>query len=467
MDLNDLFGFESGIYSNASRHGRDWERPCSLELIHPSGKTGFQVNCGVRLRGGFSRSSSNPKHALRFLFRKTYGAGKLQYPLFGDSGAKEFDNVDLRTSQNYSWSFGGDPRAVFLRDQFSRDTQIEMKHPGVRGDFYHLYINGLYWGLYNSCERPEASYAASYFGGKKRQYDVIKRQGSDLNAGFFRTRDERDFRWRIEATDGNMDAWKRLWESSRSGLVGRTVYQSLLGRNPDGTSAGLETLLDPVSLIDYMLVIFYGGNLDSPVLRDGRGPNNWYGIRNREGGDGFRYVIWDAEHTLLDPDTDRTGPFTAGMLNFPTSNPQYIWQQCLDNEEFRLLIADRVHLHFFNEGALTASASRQRFARRVHEIESAVIAESARWGDRRQYSFYDGRQSGSGPLNRDDHWRPEVDRILNEYLPVRGDIVLEQLWAHGLIPDLFPPVFHRHGGTLAPSSRLKVTEADPGIRARS
>ena len=38
--------------------------------------------------------------------------------------------------------------------------------PAERGDYYHLYINGQYWGLFNTAERPEASYGASYFGGK-------------------------------------------------------------------------------------------------------------------------------------------------------------------------------------------------------------------------------------------------------------------------------------------------------------
>ena len=34
------------------------------------GTTGFQVNAGLRIRGGYSRSGSNPKHAFRFFFRR-------------------------------------------------------------------------------------------------------------------------------------------------------------------------------------------------------------------------------------------------------------------------------------------------------------------------------------------------------------------------------------------------------------
>ncbi|MBK6285134.1 MAG: hypothetical protein IPF54_23030 [Draconibacterium sp.] len=32
----------------------------------------------------------------------------MDFPLFGNEGTNEFDKVDLRTSQNYSWANGGD-----------------------------------------------------------------------------------------------------------------------------------------------------------------------------------------------------------------------------------------------------------------------------------------------------------------------------------------------------------------------
>ncbi len=88
-------------------HGKEWERAASLELLNPDGSEGFQMNCGIRIRGGWSRHYDNPKHAFRFIFRTEYGEGKLKYPLFGNEGVDEFDNIDLRTSQNYSWSYYG------------------------------------------------------------------------------------------------------------------------------------------------------------------------------------------------------------------------------------------------------------------------------------------------------------------------------------------------------------------------
>jgi hypothetical protein len=94
MDLKDLFDPAIGIYVNATQHGIEWERPCSIELIYPDGRKGFQINCGVRIRGGYSRNPSCPKRAFRWFFRKEYGEAKLKYPLFEDEGVDELDKMD-------------------------------------------------------------------------------------------------------------------------------------------------------------------------------------------------------------------------------------------------------------------------------------------------------------------------------------------------------------------------------------
>ncbi|HIG26361.1 MAG TPA: hypothetical protein EYQ50_00620 [Verrucomicrobiales bacterium] len=453
--MDDLFGEERGIYSNPGEQGREWEKACSLELLNPDGKKAFQIDCGFRIRGGFSRVTMNAKHALRLFFRDVYGPTKLEHSLFGKQGTKKFDNLDLRTFQNYSWSMQGDPRGIFIRDQFNRDLQLAMGEPGVRGDFCHLYINGHYWGLYDTCERPEASYGASYFGGEKEEYDVIK-----VDSGFTTRRST----YTVIPTDGNLEAWTRLYDKAALGLANNKDYFELQGKNAEGTPhKAYETLLDTDNLINYMLVIFYGGNLDAPVTKFGgnRGPNNWHGMRNRNGNEGFQFFVWDAEHTFLDVNEDRTGPFNTGA-SVEYSSPQWIWQQCLDNVEFRLKTADYIQKYFFNGGLLTAENISDRFFARAMQIESAVICESARWGDVEYLWKMDPPdridENGNaieGPLNRDDDWRKELNRILSDYIPKRSDIVLGQLYRHGLIPDVAAPKLNQNGGRV--KSGFQVT----------
>ena len=197
-DLPNLFDPSTGIYVNASQSGPAWERPVSVELINPDGSKGFQIDAGMRIRGGFSVRGDNPKHAFRLFFRDRYGAAKLRYPLFGDEGAKEFDHLDLRCSQNYSWAFGNSRDNAEVREVFSRDLGLAMGQVQTHSRFYHVYINGQYWGLFQSEERPEAFFAASYLGGQKEDYDIIKHSGGG-----------------IEATDGTLDTW---WQLTKTGF---------------------------------------------------------------------------------------------------------------------------------------------------------------------------------------------------------------------------------------------------------
>jgi hypothetical protein len=174
--LDNLFNRTTGIYVNADNRGESWERECSAELLNPDGNPGFSINAGLRLRGGASRSTDNPKHSFRLFFSEQYGASKLEFPLFGEEGASKFDKIDLRTEQNYSWIGDGEQNAhnTFVREIFSRDMQKLMQQPYSRGRYYHLYLNGMYWGIYQTDERTDASYANQYLGGKKTDYDVIK-----------------------------------------------------------------------------------------------------------------------------------------------------------------------------------------------------------------------------------------------------------------------------------------------------
>jgi hypothetical protein len=213
-DQENLFDPASGIYVNAwDGRGIDWERPASVELINPDGADGFQIDAGIRIRGGWSRNGYFRKHAFRLFFRNEYGEGKLDFPLFEKEGVDKFDKIDLRCPQNYSWSKGDPGEAqycTFNRDVFSRDLQREMNQPYTRSRYYHLFINGLYWGVFQTQERSEAKYAETYLGGSADDYDVIKRVGNQSI---------------IEATDGTTDSWRAVWDICQQGFTSNTNYK--------------------------------------------------------------------------------------------------------------------------------------------------------------------------------------------------------------------------------------------------
>jgi hypothetical protein len=452
-DPAHLFDPLTGIYVNAKYDGREWERPANLELINPDGSPGFNIDAGIRIRGGWSRHPEFAKHAFRFYFRTEYGEGKLRFPLFEEEGVRVFDKIDLRTAQNYSWSKGGSEgkHNTFNRDVFSRDTQRAMNQPYTRSRYYHLYLNGLYWGIFQTQERAEASFAQSYLGGQREDYDVIKVEvGTDWNL------------YQIEATDGDTRAWREIWDYTQQGFSSNAAYFRLLGSNALGVrDPSIKVLLDVDNLIDYMLIIFYGGNFDAPVSKfsGNNNPNNFYAIYNRENpNEGFKFFIHDAEHSLL---TDGVGPGiglyenrvnigSAGLMNvtsFSKFHPQWLHYRLSQNQEYRIRFADRVYRHFFNEGVLIPDSAINRFMRTASRLDIAIIAESARWGD----------VGVSTPRTRDDDWLPAVNRVTKSYMPVRTQIVLDQLKAEGLYNTILTPPVFKNNNRLITSYRISIS----------
>ena len=466
-DLDNLFYNSSssssgGIYVNAGGDGRAWERPTSLELIYPPDPSGdgfpdlvsggrgspvelprdmqggFQINCGIRIRGGYSRSGGNPKHAFRFFFRDEYGDGKLDYPLFGDEGADKFDKVDLRTAQNYSWSFANDSSNAMCREVWARDSQGLTGEPYTRSRYYHLYINGHYWGLFMTQERSEAAYAETYFGGNRDDYDTVKAVG--------------DGDYGIEATDGTLDAWRDLWDLANLGFENHAIYNQAQGLNPDGTrNPAYPVLLDIDNLIDYMIQVFYDGDRDAPISNflGNTKPNNWYGIRSRVGDRGFRYFVHDAEHTMSKGLTDRTGPFSAGD-QFAYSNPQWIHQELMEHEDYRLRFADHAQKRLFDSGILTPTYAIERLQQRANQIDMAIIAESARWG--------------SSSLTKST-WQSAVNNEINSFFPNRSTTIVSQLKVTRLrsgavaplYPGVNPPSFSHSGGEVGANYSLSMS----------
>jgi hypothetical protein len=452
-DLGNLFDETEGIYVNASAKGEEWERECSIELINPNGEKGFQVNAGVRIRGGNSaKNSNNPKHAFRLFFRDEYGNSKLEYPLFGKEGASEFDCIDLRCEQNYSWSMDGSPNNTMIKDIYCRSMQGMMGQPYARGFQFHLYINGMYWGIYQTDERPESSFAATYLGGDKEDYDVVK--VNTIPWPYYN-----------EVTDGTMDSWESLWNLCQKGFETNEKYFKLEGKNAEGTRIDTATVwVDVDNLIDYMMIIFYSGNFDAPVSAWSSNdmPNNFFAIYNRKNkSQGFKFVAHDSEHCMfVDPvnidsgiDENRVDLGTTGEMKITDVlhfNPQWLHYKLCANAEYRLRFADRAYKYLTSGGLLSPAKAKELFQKRVAEIDTAIIAESARWGDAQYWNS----------LTRDDDWTPEINNLYDNYFPYRTDIVIDQLKDESLFPTMKAPLVAIDGQTITDSkfTILKATE---------
>jgi hypothetical protein len=409
IKMDDMFGAVNGIYTHPLSRGPQWERPCSIEFI-PLDGDGFQVDAGVQVQGNASREPiKSPKHPLRVLFRGAYGPKKLDYKMFPDSPVNSFDTLVLRADFNNSW-LHWDPaqrtRGQRTRDAWMKDSFRAMGNLASHNRFVHLYINGVYWGIYEPTERPDATFGEAYLGGGKSDYDVI-------NEG--------------AVVDGTISAYNTL-----TGFSSISTLQQY---------AAIKQYLDMPEFIDYMLLHFYVGH------EDWGNNKNWYMLRPRDGSRGFIYLPWDGELILGNTGINRvSNPDTPSNLHSKlVANPQY-----------RLDFADRVQRHFFNGGALTPEQNINRWMKRAREMELPIIAESARWGDYRR----DVHRYASPPYElytRDNQWRTEQARLVSNYFPARTSMVLSQLRAAGLYPSVSAPAFNQFGGKIDPGFRLQIT----------
>lgn len=411
MDIDDAFDGETGFYANSLRTGRNWERETSIEWWDPSEEDQFEVNAGIRAHGGVSRQPwRTPKHGMRLYFRSDYGPGRLEFPLFGDEGVTSFDRLVFRSHYNDSWqavSSALHTRGQFIQDPFVRNSFADMGNLSVRSRPTNVYINGLYWGVYDITERPDAEYFADHLGGDSADYDVITARGS--------------------VQDGNRDAWDDLIN-----LV-RTTDLS--------TTAGYEAVqqkLDVQNLVDYMLVNFYAGTDDWPH-------NNWVAAHNRVAGGGFRFYVWDAEISLNQLGSNRTGVDDE-------NSAAELYDRLRVNADFRQLFMDRAQLHLFNNGALSPDASIQRYSELGEQIKPALVAESARWGD----------VHPTVPLTVDNQWQSEFDWIIDTYLPQRTNTFIGQLQGAGLASNLAAPEFDTAPGQVPAGAGVDLINNQAG-----
>jgi hypothetical protein len=382
----------------------------------------LQFDCGLQLHGGHSRlPEKSPKHSFRLDFKTEYGPSKLYYPLFGKSESSEINAFFLRAGFGNTWIHHSEEergKAIYTRDTWTKQTQRKMGHLTTNTRYAHLFINGLYWGLYNPTERVDEDFCVTYLGGNKDDYDIIKVDDGAQN---------------IYASNGNTDAWYKLI-SLVANASDQAVYQRIQGNNPDGTpNATYECLLDVDNLIDYMLINFYGGNTDWDH-------HNWIALRNRVNpGKGFMFLCWDSEQMLKTADEK----ILAEKNNYC---PSYIFQQLRNNKMFCRLFGDHVQKHCFNNGCLSPSVAANTWLALASIIDNSLYAESARWGDyRKDVHPY----ATAGKLYRKDvNYDANKKNMLENYFPNRTDIFIKQLKSANLFPSTEAPVFKINGQTV-------------------
>ncbi|MDB6071958.1 MAG: hypothetical protein JWL81_3129, partial [Verrucomicrobiales bacterium] len=467
-NVADLFG-DDGIQGNL-RNG-DAEVPVGVEYFNPRDAADrWSARASLNAHGGAVRNF--PKKAFRLDFTGAHGDGPLNYPLFKGSDSENFDQLVLRAGGHDSFAArtrGGVPdqndfafHATYLRDQFLRMTEAEAGLLSPRGRYVHLCLNGLYWGLYDLHERPNAEFYESHAGGAVEDWDVVH-HGPQL-------------------LDGTWDAWGELMNLASAGVATAEQYDRL------------AALTGPEGLIDHLLIRMWAADHDwlGPATMPAAGggvtgnvayynSKNWYAARRSRGrlpGD-WKFFTWDGEISmgshLLFRWYDASSNVPAG-LEFPhfrelrldmtgiaeSGTPAALWDSLRVWPAFQLKVADRARRLFGPGGVLSPEKAAARFESLREVLDLPMVAESARWGTVAGFSF--AARNGvvvqtwdNAQLTRDTHWRPEVAWLRDTWAVARTPIFLDQLKARSLYPATPPAEVTPPGGVLAEGQSFVLT----------
>ena len=256
-----------GIYSNSNNH--NLEVPGSFEYFNPlTGTTAWGWLAGISMYGGVGRDTPYLKHGFQISFDQSNGPSYMDENLFGDGYLP--DGLVLRQAFNDGWSWGG-VKPSSSSTQWTRDALTALGTQNTPGIWVQLYVNGLYWGVYNAVAHIDSAYSAYFFGGQTSDYDVYhySSDGFGVNSGSMSRGPN--------VQRGNLRKHRR----HRDGQSDRPGQPDCLC--PHGEYLNLP------DFCDYIIVNYYGGNWDWDW-------HNYSAVYTP--GPGFVFQDWDGEGML-------------------------------------------------------------------------------------------------------------------------------------------------------------------------
>jgi len=381
------------IYNN-----KGISRQAHIEYFEPNSSETYDRPAGVSTYGNTTFNSPNSnKRNYRLKFKEEFGASKFKYKIFGDEAVNEFDGIDLRAGGQETMDRGG---VQNIHEQILKDWQNQMSGFAVHGKFTHLYVNGVYWGVYTVCERPENSFGESYFGGDKDDYNTVKATCCDSTA---------------LAIDGTINS-----------------YDNMIAQLPNYPN--IEQYLDVSHYIDWFILCNYGPHGDWT-------PWNTYAFDNPTANVPFRFFMWDPE-----PSFNNDWYYTNWIGD--TRFFKAVWNPLKVNEDFRMRFADHAQCNCVEaDGTLNPSNAETYYDMVFQQNKLPYLAEAARWADKSLYVEF---------LNYRD------DLINSGWFFNRADTLIETYINTDLYSTLDAVTFSQYGGTIANGTSISLSNPNGG-----
>ncbi len=439
---------DPALYNAPMQSGKPAERPVSFEILHTDATADLRTGSFLRCAGSpYSRqryilamqnsgtpnpdtrwtSSATEKPQLNLFFRDDLGPSPLTYPLVPGSVVTKYDNIRLRAGKN-------DISNPFIRDEFTRRLMLSMGQVTVRGDFVNFYLNGLFKGYYNICERPREPFFQEARG----------------------TAHSFDVRNITVIADGDTLAYNELINYAKTRNM--AVYADYVG---------LTQRLDVTNLADYILL-----NADA-AMADWPG-NNYVMDRERAADGVFRFSVWDGEGGFggfgRNPAYKIFNDIYTTTPASETVPAKLLYSVLRTSAEWKLLAADRIQKHYFNNGALTDGKKQALFNALAAQVQPIMTETGSGtvstflnvWfygqGDTTRYTLSGGT---TGTLVNTPSRRSAL--FTGHFDDPNGGVFVPGFYpAQGLWPATVAPVFSQNGGAIGTGINLTISNANAG-----
>ncbi|MBQ7136973.1 MAG: CotH kinase family protein [Bacilli bacterium] len=323
---SNFFG-ANGILTN---YQQDTTRKISFEFYERDGSLGTSFLGDTKLSGMDSREQ--PQKSMTIYLRKQYGKQEVTYPFFEDSETNTYSSLLLRNA-------GEDPKRIRIMDAVLTRTlkgQMDIDMQDYRPVV--VYINGVYYGLYNLRDKLNGDYVQSKYGINKDNIDLIKY---------------------TTATKGDVTAYNDLINYVRNNDPANSYAYEYL-----------KTQIDMQELCNYWVVQTYYGNTDLGNIRYWRDKNNGK----------WRYMIYDLDWSMWN--SNLSVGYTTKDSGIPAatylSSSIYLVRRLSRNSEFRDMYLKTFAYHLENTfNPIRMNSIVDELAK---EIESEMPYHIQRWG---------------------------------------------------------------------------------------
>lgn len=319
-DPENLWDDEIGIYAegcypahpNYVQHGREWERPVSVQFFEKDGSLGFALGAGIRIFGGYTRIY--PKKSFILHFRERYGQDRLDYPVFsGDEPGKpdlqSLKSLVVRNAGEDGYASNSRIRDPLMHALWAEEGGLVSAKRSV-----FVYLNGEPWGIYNLREHIDKDYLDSNY--NITNADLLKEASV------------------IEEGDAlNWNATFSFFEQHDLDIAENYSYA--------------QSLIELENFSDFQIFQIYGANIDLVA--------NLIRFRPEVTGGKWQWVMWDTDHAFALEDYTTVSHNTLAWamrdkpqpdLGPPWDGEYTLWstlmfRRLLENTEYRVYFINR------------------------------------------------------------------------------------------------------------------------------